>query len=206
VTKILPCAYRSQRDNADTPGASCNTTALVMVLEASGHPPSEIEALPAGKQPEDWLTEIGDSPAAYTQMRVRCPWFFGADGKALVRPPEAPTMLDWIVEQAYGRKLTQYVDDLMPGDIMAHIDAGRAVLVHGVFTPAGHFVAVVGYEALQDVGGTVGAVTGFRINDPWGVYPAYTDHNGEHVLLDYHAAETLLKPVGAALKSGNIVV
>ena len=226
MKKILPCLYRSQRDNADRPGSSCNTTAMVMVLEASGHPTIEIVGLPNNKQPEDYLTEIGSSQAAYAKMQVLCPWFLGPEDRGLpfvlippvppateptklyaaVRPPEAPTMLDWIVEQAYKKAITRYDGGVTFGVMLDQIDRGRAVLLHGAFTPAGHYVALVGYEAVDDLEGKVGQMTGLICNDPWGRYPDYTDPNGEHVLIPLNTATAVLKPVGGVIKSGNLVV
>jgi hypothetical protein len=184
MTRLLQCSYRTQRDNLDMPGASCNTTAAVMALEASGFGPSLIAGLPAGKQPEDFLTELGDSPEAYAEMRSRCPWFFDASGKALVRPPEAPMMLDWIVERAYGKALLWYSTQVTLGGVASMIDSGLAVVLRTTFTAAGHIVAAIGYEAVEDVGGAAGQVTGIYIDDPWGnVNTGYADKNGERVFV-----------------------
>jgi hypothetical protein len=184
VTKILPCVYRSQRDNVDLPGASCNTTSAVMALEASGFPPSMIHGLPDGKQPEDFLTELGDSPAAYEAMKTISPQFFAPDGKPTVRPPEAPLMLDWIVATAYNGKLLRYLATVMFSTIMAGIDAGRATLLRTRFTAQGHIVAVVGYQAVEDVAGKIGSLTALVVKDPWGNYmTGYKDKDGDGVVI-----------------------
>jgi hypothetical protein len=207
MRKLLPCVYRTQRDNADRSGSSCNTTSAVMFLEASGHPPSEMKSLPGGTQPEDWLSLLGDSPAAYRKMRDLCPWFFDAAGKPIVRPPEAPLMLDWIVEQRYGRALQKYSENITFAVMMEQIDLGRAVLAHGLLTPEGHYVAVVGYEVVEDIGGKPGQLTDLIIDDPWGNYlTAYSDFNGEHIALPLERAISVLKPVHSVTKSGHLVV
>jgi hypothetical protein len=207
MRKVLPCTYRSQRDNAITPEISCNTTSAVMVLEASRHYTSEIMGLPNNMQPEDFLTQIADSKAAYAKMKVLAgDWAFDKNGKPLYHPAEVAVVLDWIVAQAYGKTLMAYLGGITFGVIMDNIDRGEAVLLHGTLTPAGHYVACVGYEGIQDVGGKVGQLTGLVIDDPWGVYPEYTDHNGEHVLLPLNAAVAVLKPQGSVIKSGHLIV
>ena len=207
MTKILPCIYRSQRDNVLRPGSSCNVTAAVMVLEASGHPPSEIASLPAGAQPEDLLTQIAESKASYDHMRLTCPQFYDMAGNPAVHPAEAPFMLDWIVAQAYGRYLLRYSENITFGKMQDQIDAGRAVLLHGLLTPEGHYVAMVGYDALDDVGGKIGAVTALRLDDSWGDWQTgYTSRNGEHTTLPLNRATELLRPMGSVIKSGHFVI
>ncbi len=206
MTKILSCAYRSQRDNVDLPGASCNTTSAVMALEASGYAPSLIVGLPTGKQPEDFLTELGDSQEAYEEMKRRCPQFFDEAGNPTVRPPEAPTMLDWIVERAYGKLLLRYVESIGFDDVIASIDRGRAVVLRGLFTAAGHVVACVGYVCVEDVGGKPGALSALVVDDPWGNYlTGYKDHNGENVEIPVETMIEILRPVGVFPKVGHII-
>jgi hypothetical protein len=202
---ILPCIYRSQRDNVDRPGSSCNVTSAVMVLEASGHPPTEIEGLKPGQQPEDFLSLIADSPEALEAMRERCPWFFKG-GQAMINPAEAPTMLDWIVGKAYGRALLHYREDLMVTAIAYQIDLKRAVVLRGQFTPQGHVVACVGYREADGVAQNQRAITHLIVNDPWGDYMSgYKDTNGEHIALPMEIVIRVLRSYDSSLKVGHVV-
>jgi hypothetical protein len=206
MRKILPGIYQSQRDNADRPGSSCNVTSAVMALDASGHPPSEIKALPAGKRPEDYLTEFGDGPEGVAAMRQKCPWFFDAKGNATIPPMEAPLMLDWVVQQTYGQALIQY-QTVQLSVFVAGIDNGRASILRTLFTPEGHIVALVGYEATDDVGGAAGQVTGLIVRDPWGdVTTGYVNHNGDGVVipLDFYIAK--VRELGQSAKDAHLVI
>jgi len=207
VTKLLPGTYRSQRDNKDLPLASCNTTAVVMALEASGFPPSLIKGLPDGKQPEDFLTEFGDSPGTYEAMKTLCPWFFGPTDKGLpavkgaendpnvfplCRPPEAPLMLPWIVERTYGKKLLKFLGHFDSGICFSLVESGLAAVVDGTFTSEGHYLAVVGYEFVDEVAGAPRAITAWRVRDPWGDWNTkYSDENGDGVSIAADVFKTL---------------
>lgn len=207
MKKILTCTYRSQRDNEELPGSSCNVTSAVMALEASGHPPSEIVGLPAAEQPEDFLTDIGDSSEAYAVMKRISPWFFKENGDPLCRPPEAPLMLDWIVERAYGRSLMEYSEGNPFLHFVSEIDAGRASILRGKFTATGHIVAMIGYEAVGDIGGQIGDITGFIVNDPWGNFLTdYTDHDGEQVTIPIETIIRVARDYDSPFKVGHFIM
>lgn len=180
-----------------------------MALEASGYPPTLIAGLPSGKQPEDFLTELGETNEAIEVMRGRCPWFFDASGNPTVRPAEAPVMLDWIVEKAYGRPLLRYVETITFATILEQIDGGKAVVLRGVFTAEGHIVAGVGYTLGDPLGiaGTPPALLSIRVKDPWGNYlTGYKDHNGDNVDVPREALVEVLRPVGTLPKIGHLVL
>jgi hypothetical protein len=206
MRKILPGLYQSQRDNTDRPGSSCNVTSAVMALDASGHPTTEITDLPAGKRPEDYMTELGDSPTGVDAMRGLCPWFFDARGMATIPPMEAPLMLDWVVQEVYGRALIKY-ETVQLSSLINGIDNGRAAILRTIFTPEGHIIALVGYEAVDDVGGQLGQVTGLIIRDPWGdVNSGYANHNGDGVLIPLSIFMSKVRAPDQASKECHLVV
>ncbi len=115
-------------------------------------------------------------------------------------------MLDWVVQQTYGRALIQY-QTVQLSTLVARIDDGKASILRTQFTPEGHIVALVGYEATEDVGGQMGQVTGLIVRDPWGdVTTEYVNHNGDGVLiaLDFYMAN--VRNQGQPMKEVHLVV
>lgn len=133
----LNVPHFSQRDNAHRPGATCNVTAIAMVMYYYG------VRSRSGKQLEDELYEW-------------CVRRYGensqTDNTVLVR-----------LSQAYGFEAS-FSTTRTWGQIRSQLMQGRPVVVGGYFTHSGHIVTVVGYTSngyiVNDPYGN--ALTGYR--------------------------------------------
>jgi GH24 family phage-related lysozyme (muramidase) len=115
---LLQVPYRSQRDNTENPGGSCNVTSVAMCLLFLGMKD------PPGVQLEDDL---------YRKMEQR-----GWDR-------HDPQQLKRMIESFPGYKDIFRVDGSFK-DIQSSIDAGNPVIIHGYFTQSGHIVVICGYD------------------------------------------------------------
>lgn len=208
MTKILPGTWDNQRLHKLRPGSSCNVTAAVVALSASGVQPPKA---PAGKLIEDYMTELVDGPDGIDAMRTISPWFF-ADGKGggepKIPPGEAPLMLDWIVKRVYGKPLIKYTETLTLQRALSEIDAGRAMVLRTILVPNGHLVAMVGYTTGDESVGSPGAgVTGIVVRDSWGNFnTGYEDHDGNNVVLSLLTFINHVRVPGQPQKAGHVIV
>lgn len=177
LSKNIP--YYTQRNNRFYPHGTCNTTAMVQALEASG---LHFE-YPQDMQPEDYLTQILDSQEAWDIMRSRYPWAI-AGGYS---PRHVHHMLVWAVnDKLFGRKVVEY-KCISTQKIILSLLKGHAVVVAGRFTKFGHIVAVVGFETSQEDITANSApeyidllkISRIIIDDPYGNYhTGYKNVNG----------------------------
>lgn len=136
--------YYSQRNNRFYPHGTCNTTAMIQALDASG-----IEyQYPKDMQPEDYLTQLLDSPDAWNRMRKLYPDAI----RQGYSPRHVHEMLAWAVnELLVGRRVVEFKTNVSIKQILISILKGYAVVVAGRFTKFGHIITVVGFSYKEDI-------------------------------------------------------
>jgi uncharacterized protein YvpB len=156
---VLEVPYLSQLDNKFRPHGTCNVTAIAMCLSYLAIEPRE-----KGTQLEDEL---------YLYMHDH----------GLNR--HSPRHLEKVVH-AYGRQ-DQFREDATFSEIIAWINQGNPVVVHGYFTRSGHIVTVVGHKP-----------DGLIIHDPYGLWlggDRYdTSKSGEFVKYTFADLARVLSP------------
>jgi GH24 family phage-related lysozyme (muramidase)/uncharacterized protein YvpB len=118
VEAVLNIGYKSQTDNRNNPGGSCNVTSIAMGLEYFGL---------AGRRSD---VELEDE--LYEEM------------EALRWSRHSPHHLSQIAA-AYGMT-DSFTSFAKIADIKASIAAGRPCIFHGWFTSFGHIIAAVGFD------------------------------------------------------------
>lgn len=169
--------YHTQLNNKLVPLESCNTTSAIMFLLACG-----VEIPDTGaQQPEDALTALLEMPEAFEMQKELAPWSIGQ-----FRPQEVHTVLDWGVNKFVGADICRFRDDATQGRLAYELAHGRAAIVSGRFTPAGHVVCLVGVDTDQvDVADVQTAedveldrIRAWIIDDPYGDW--HTDYHDQH--------------------------
>lgn len=180
---LLTNPYHSQRNNVRSPAETCQVTAAVMALRASG---ISFTYPAAGMQPEDYLAEILDSPEAWAKLKAEYP----QRGK---RPPrEVHAILSWAInEKLAKRKVSVFTTRVGLSELLFRVAHHKAAsLVSGRFTKTGHVVTLVGFEssqehlaeALSPAAVDLSAVSRIFVDDPWGNgHSAYRDPDGNDV-------------------------
>jgi hypothetical protein len=184
VVYKLSNPYHTQRNNAFDPADTCQVTAAVMALRATG-----IEfSFPSDVQPEDHLAHILGGEEAREKVRREYP-------SMAKRPPrEIHAVLSWAINERFvGRKVTVFSPRVTMEELLFRVAArASASLVSGRFTKSGHIVALVGFESDQgDLDAVAGpgavrldGVSRVIIDDPWGDFTAgYRDPDGNDVSL-----------------------
>lgn len=175
--------YHTQRNNRIEPSKTCQVTAMVMALKASGIPFEH----PAGEQPEDYLARLLEEPDAYEKLRREHPVL------ASLPPREIHAILSWAVnEKLVKRRVTMFSTHVSMAEILYRIARHRcASVVTGLFTAYGHLVTVVGFESKQyhiEELASPGQVDldqlhSIIVDDPWGDgKTGYRDPNGNDVV------------------------
>lgn len=174
--------------------STCNTTAAIMVLMASGISFD----YPKDMQPEDYLTSILHSEEAYDQMAKKYPWAI----RGGYEPNEVHGMLEWGINKLVGTNIDEFTTNGKLSDIVYGIVVRKvACLVSTKFTKAGHIVAVVGVRSEQPIedyytwGVQLTKYTyDFIVDDPYGNYHSgYSDRNGDNVVFSYDQFNALTK-------------
>lgn len=132
--------FHTQRNNRIDPVNTCNTTAMINALKASGI------AMPATKgQPEDVLTEILDSQEARDKLARDYPQM------ASMPPREVHAMLSWAVNEKFiGRRVTMFSMSVSLNEILFRVaKKASASVISTTMTRGGHLVAVVGFSTVQ---------------------------------------------------------
>lgn len=169
--------YHTQLNNKLVPLASCNTTSAIMFLLACG-----LELPVAnGQQPEDALTALLETPGAYAQQKKLAPWSLGQ-----FRPQEVHIVLDWGINTVVGADVCKFRDSTTQGRLVYELAHGRAAIVSGRFTAAGHVVCLVGVDTDQADAGDVQTaddvelerIRAWIIDDPYGDW--HTDYKDQH--------------------------
>lgn len=193
--------YRTQRNNRIAPTETCQVTATIMALEASG---IGFEC-PDGVQPEDYLAGILDAPEAHEKLKREFPTLKNR------APREVHSILSWAINERLVRsKVSLFTTRASLQELLFRIARYRtASLVSGRFTPDGHIAALIGFESdqidLADAGSPatveIGAVRRLFIDDPWGDWTTgYTDRNGDDVSIPLEVFNSLTREYGQSRK------
>jgi hypothetical protein len=197
VVYRLSNEYRSQRNNAIAPEGTCQVTAAIMALEATG---IGFE-YPKDVQPEDHLATLLDSPEAEAKLRKEYPGLSG-------RPPrEVHRILSWAINELLVRaNVTTFTTRASIAELLFRIARHRAAsLVSGRFTPDGHIIALVGFESeqidLEDAPSPaaidLSLIRQVIVDDPWGDWTsAYTRLEGDDVHLPLSDFDRLTREYG----------
>ena len=205
ISKHTP--YRTQRDNAFVPIASCQTTSAIIGLESSG---IEFD-YPKDMQPEDYLTSITETKEAYDFMRENAPWAIQRG----IPPAQVHVVLEWAINKLVGRKVDTFSTRTKIETLLFNLIKGNASLVSGRFTSYGHVVCLVGFETTQreimhiksenDV--DLWKVKRFIIDDPYGnPLTGYSDYNGDDVKLTYREFNWYVRDYDNNLKWAHLLV
>lgn len=189
--------YFTQRNNRTDPALTCNVTAMVTALAASG-----IEfPVPPGQQPEDFLSFLLDSKESRLKASREYPLLQNR------HPREIHRMLAWAVnDRLVGRKVVQFSTQADLRILLWRLAVQRsACVVTGKFTAYGHMVALVGFETTQEEVTDLAdprfldldRVSKVIIDDPWGDWrTAYKDPNGNDIELSLGTFNTLTRDYG----------
>ena len=174
--------YHTQRNNERDPAETCQVTAAVMALRATGIP----FASPAEMQPEDYLSVILDGREAREKLDRDYPVL------AHREPREVHAILSWAINERFvRRKVTVFTTLATIQELLYRVARHHAAsLVSGQFTKAGHIVTLVGFESDQEDLATASAPDGVDlaavrrviIDDPYGNnHSLYRDPDGNDV-------------------------
>lgn len=132
--------YHTQRNNAIDPHATCQVTAAIMALRASGIPFIH----PRDTQPEDHLAQILNSPEAHEKLRKEYPHFAS-------RPPrEVHAILSWGINKLAGKQVSIFTTRATTKELLFRIAVHKAAsCLSGRWTSYGHVVTLVGFESDQ---------------------------------------------------------
>jgi hypothetical protein len=186
VVYKLQNEYHTQRNNEIDPAFTCNVTAMVMALKATGIPFD----YPQGVQPEDHLAAILATPEAFALRDSAYPWAKNAK----IPPREVHGLLSWAVtDRLVGQNCTVFTTRASIQELLFRIARHKsASVVTGRFMPGGHLVTLVGFEypgpdlseATSPARVDLSIVTRVIIDDPWGdVRTGYSNHDGNDVSL-----------------------
>lgn len=151
----LNVPYKSQLDNADNPFGSSNCTSLAMAIAYFDVKPHN-----GHKQLEDELQE-----------------WLETQGLKRYNPYDLVKVV-----KAYGCQ-DNFKTDATIDQIKEWLDRGNPAVVHGYFTPAGHVICLIGYNAI-----------GFIVNDPCGQYSESgydSSTSGEGLTYSYETIERI---------------
>ena len=192
--------YHTQRNNQIDPASTCNVTAMVMALKASGIPFD----CPEGIQPEDHLSLILGAPEAWELLEREYPWAVRAE----TPPREVHGLLSWAVNERFARRhCTVFTSRASIQELLFRIARHRAAsVVSGRFTPGGHLVTLVGFEypgpdlakAESPAVIDLSVVSRVIIDDPWGdVRTGYASHDGDDVSMSLADFDRLTREYGS---------
>lgn len=179
--------YHTQRNNRIDPTQTCQVTAMIMGLKASGIPFD----YPSNEQPEDYLAKILDEPDAHDKLLREYP------SLAERHPREVHAILSWAVNNKLcKRRVTQFSTKVSMQELLWRIARYRcASVMSGRFTSYGHLVTLVGFESGQDDLDSADSpgpvdldqVQSIIVDDPWGDgKTGYREKQGNDVIYTLH--------------------
>lgn len=173
--------YCTQINNKKLPYESCNTTAAIMALDASGitYPRRD------GVQPEDDLTELLLTPEAWRIFRLN----HSAARNAGLKPQNVSPMLAWGINKFVGHDVDNFITTGTLQQMIWLLLNGKALIMSGSFTKSGHFIAIIGFRTRQDryyikseTAVDMCKIDTIIVDDPYGnYYSGYKDHRGNNV-------------------------
>jgi len=185
--------YHTQRNNQFYPQGTCNTTASINALLASGISFD----YPHDMQPEDYLTQILESPEAWKKLQKEYPQLITQG----YHPRHVHKILEWAInDKLVKRKVVRFTTNASIHDILFHVYKHGAVNVNGSFTEFGHIVTVMGYSTKQNNTITkpydiqLDKIEYIIIDDPYGNYfKQYHDYHGNDIQFPLQVFNTLTK-------------
>lgn len=166
IKLYLPVKWKSQRDNENVPGGTCNVTSLAMAFEWNG-----IEAKDDIEQLEDELFDRlldADAQAYYKKNYAS----FANQG---YNARNIHGMLVWLAKD-YGLEAS-FSTKASANDIRGYmLDNKQPVITTGLFTRNGHIVCIIGYTEKGN----------WIVHDPYGDWnTGYKSSTGNARLYDH---------------------
>jgi hypothetical protein len=166
--------YHTQRNNKFFPISTCNTTSIIMALDAIGVKYSFTQ----GMQAEDYLTQITETKESYDKMRRDFSWAI----KGGYAPRMVHGMLEWATNKMVGKQVDKFSTNYSMQSLILALINKKGVVVSGRFTASGHIVCMVGFESTQEniLQATaenqiqLDKIVNIIVDDPYGNY--YTDY------------------------------
>ena len=141
-------------------------------------------------QPEDQMTAVLNTPAAWDLFRAKYAWAI----RAGFMPQNVSGMLAWGINQFTGRNVDHFTTQGTLQQMCWLLMHDKPLIMSGKFTESGHFVAVMGFVSKQDKSEIqkmtdidLNRITAVIVDDPYGnYYSRYKDHRGNdiHFALD----------------------
>ena len=208
----------SQRNNQVRPGASCNVTSMVMMLDYA-----KIR-LPTGpyKQPEDnLLTFLLSDKRVEEYYREVAPADYakyiqtGKDPEISFPPNEVHMVLSFGTNLWLGKQVTKFYGELPIASLLYQTVAGRSCVISGEFAGLHHVVTLVGFSSTQDPSTVLKVedidmtqVLSIIIDDPYGDYRSgYKIQRGDGVEMPWSTFVEFVKPQKNALaKRAHVLI
>jgi len=205
VSAKLP--YHSQVNNKLFPLSACNTTSAIMWM-LDCHVPFEF---PANMQPEDYLTQITETPEAYDYMKQVAPWAWDRD-RPKVPPRQVHACLAWAINKLAGKTVVKFRVDVQLQELVAELARGNAAILSTVLTRSGHVVTLVGVTSKQELRDLkdprsvkLDSIMSWTIDDPYGNYhTGYQDRRGNDVRFLPEMFDRLTKDVCSNAKWAHL--
>ena len=185
INNSINKTIHTQRNNKIRPYSACNVTSFINALNCCN-----IEFYyPDDMQPEDYFMQLMNTEDSWERLYEiygrnvgANPWNFS---EILVEVCNEVLVKDQVCEIKYAT-IEQ---------IKEHLDNKDVLTTSGAFTRSGHFVCVVGYEAIR------GKIKNFIIDDPYGNYhKQYKDFNGDNIKMPIKDFMSIIKPRYQAAK------
>jgi hypothetical protein len=207
VSAKLP--YHTQVNNKLFPLSACNTTSAIMWMLDCG---IKFE-FPASMQPEDYLTQITETPEAYAYMKKVAPWAWDREHPK-VPPRQVHACLSWAINKLADKEVTRFRTDVTMQELVAELALGRAAILSGIFTRSGHVVTLVGLTTKQELRDLkdprsvkLDSILSWIIDDPYGNYhTSYQDHRGNDMRFLPEEFDRLTKVVCSNTKWAHLKV
>lgn len=205
--------YHTQRNNAQIPFSSCNTTSMVMALKQAGW---NIPA-PAGVQPEDHLTTFLRGDCGMGALARLAPWAIDRVTKTALYPPnEVHAVLSWGVNELLQEEVSVFRTDWLVDELPAALTDGCGIVLSGTFPlpdggELGHVVSLAGYITAEESHGedtpSFSNLDMLLLDDPYGDWrTGYHDHRGNDTPMAPTDFMQIMKPAGSRRKWAHRIV
>ncbi len=173
--------YYSQLNNKYIPLSACTPTSLAMALIYEG-----VDVCEAGSKPcdipfiavpktiglDDYLTLMAWSKMGLALRKTLAPWA----ERQKIEPQTVHAVMEALVNNIVGIPVVKFHTKGTIEQLEAEIKGGHPCVVSGSFTSAGHSVVLAGMRWTES-----GKPVMIMIDDPYGEYPKYENHNGNNV-------------------------
>ncbi len=197
--------FHTQRNNVIDPANTCNVTAMVNALLASG-----IQLPPYEGQPEDALAKILDSPEAHEKLARDYPQM------AAMPPREVHALLSWATNEKFlKRKVTTFASSISMNEILYRVFKFKcASVISTTMTRGGHLVTVSGFSSTQrpeKINGPgdldLTSVRRVYLLDSWGDWASAYEPgcSGFNVAVSIDELMAMAKPISVQRKWAHII-